>query len=544
MADLEHKFDTKVQEIFDVLVQREPAWATQLGIHEYDDKLADMSRERFLEDIQLTEKWLDGLKGFDEGKLSQERKIDLESLIYTLELALYQEKEIRNWERNPYLVADFLDHIEPLFRKDFAPLSERIELITGRVNRADEFLGQLRTLLGKKPEKLWCGMAIELCQLTPHFLNTILKASSESGEVTKPVVSGLNEAIKKAEREIKEHKRWLEEEVRPKAVDQWAMGREKFEKLLQKRLLGMNSDQILALGQQLLEERKEKLDEIAHKVLEEENVKPGEDVVKQARQIIESDHPQGFSQVLKAYEDSIRESRQFVIDHNLATFPEGESLTVMETPIYLRSIMPLAAYISPGRFDKKQEGYYLVTPREEVTQFNYPDISNTTVHEGYPGHHLQLSCANRNPSLARVLLHPTETIEGWAHYCEELMKEHGYHNGPKDMFVQVNDEVWRAVRIILDVKMHRGEMGVEEAVEFLVRQTGMNRHVATSEVRRYTLTPSYQLSYLLGKVMIKQLKDRVKKVKGDRFNEREFHDALLYAGSLPIKLMEKALVEY
>jgi uncharacterized protein (DUF885 family) len=213
----------------------------------------------------------------------------------------------------------------------------------------------------------------------------------------------------------------------------------------------------------------------------------------------------------------------------------------METPSYLRPIIPLAAYIPPGRLEEKQEGYYLATPQEEMSNFNYPNIANTTVHEGYPGHHLQLSCANHNPRLARALVGATEMVEGWAHYCEEMVKEHGYQDNPKTKFVQVNDEIWRAVRIILDVRMHRGEMSIKEAIRFLMKEASMRKNVATGEVNRYTFTPTYQLSYLLGKLLIKELKDKVRKLKGDRFDEKKFHDSLLYAGSLPLKLMEKEL---
>jgi uncharacterized protein (DUF885 family) len=537
------KFDNKVEEIFNIIVKRNPGLATYLGIHKYDDRLTDMSREKILEDIRLEEEWLNELKEFDIERLSKERKIDWDGLIYLLELSLYQEKELRNWERNPYLVLDFLEHLEPLLRNKFVPLNERIGLITERINKAEEFFEQLKTLITEEPERLWSEMAIDACQQTPQFLNSIFKTASESAEVGKSTLKGLVEAIEKANKAIRKHQRWIEEELKPKAATNWAIGRERFERLLELRLLGMNSEQILVLGERLLKEKKEELKEIAWRVLKEEKIEPKENIIKQAKEIIESDHPENFAQALKTYQEAIQEARQFVLNHDLATLPEGEILTAIETPAYLRPTTPLAAYIQPGRFEEKQEGFYLITPQEDMSQFNYPDIRNTTVHEGYPGHHLQLCCANRNPRLARALLHPTETIEGWAHYCEEMMKEHGYRNKPKDRFVQVNDEIWRAARIILDVKMHRGEISLEEAIRFLMEEAGMNRHVATSEVRRYTFTPSYQLSYLLGKILIKELKERVKKAKGEKFSEKEFHNRLLYAGSLPIKLMERELLK-
>jgi uncharacterized protein (DUF885 family) len=541
MTNLDQRFEDKVQEIFDTLVERNPGFATHLGIHKYDDKLTDMSRGKILEDISLTKKWLEEFKQFDRKKLSEEQKIDLDALIYTLELDLYQVEEIRNWERNPYLVIGFFDHIEPLLRRESAPLNERIGFIIERIRKAPEFLGQLRTLVSGEPEGLWSEMALEVCREIPRFLGLILKTASESKKVNRPTLKSLTEAIQKAEKEVKRHHRWIEEELKPKCVDEWAIGREKFEGLLEKRLLGMSSERILALGERLLKEKKEELEQIAWKILKEEGIEPEENVVELSKEIVQKDHPKNFAEALGAYRTSIKEARQFVIEHNLATLPEGESLTVVETPAYLRPTTPLAAYIEPGRFEEKQEGFYLVTPQEDMSQFNYPNIRNTTVHEGYPGHHLQLACANRNPRLARVLLHPIETIEGWAHYCEELMKEHGFTNSPKEKFVQINDEIWRAARIILDVRMHRGEMKMEEATDFLMKEVGMNRYVAENEVKRYTLTPSYQLSYLLGKILIKELKKKVKKTKGEKFSEKGFHDCLLYGGSLPLKLMEREL---
>ena len=132
-----------------------------------------------------------------------------------------------------------------------------------------------------------------------------------------------------------------------------------------------------------------------------------------------------------------------------------------------------------------------------------------------------------------------ETIEGWAHYCEEMMVEKGFLTAPKTRFIQINDMIWRAVRIIVDVQLARGEMTVEEAINMLVEETGMARESAKAEVSRYTQTPGYALSYLLGKHLLLKLKEEVKQKLGRKFDEKIFHDTITTNGYVPISILRK-----
>ena len=258
---------------------------------------------------------------------------------------------------------------------------------------------------------------------------------------------------------------------------------------------------------------------------------------------MKEDRPATFQEALAYTDRAMREARQFLLDHDLMTVPPHEELKVIETPSYLRHVIPFAAYSSPGKFEKTQQGLYMVTPVEDkpemLREHNFAGTRNTAVHEAYPGHHLQLVCANRNPSLARALVSATETIEGWAHYCEDMMKLEGFSNDPKTKFVQVRDQIWRACRIIIDVDLHGGKMTFDEAVEMLVREAGMERPGALAEVKRYTFNPAYQLSYLIGKNLIRKLRADVKRGMGRGYTDKFFHDTLLYAGSLPAKHMRQ-----
>ncbi|MEJ7803450.1 MAG: DUF885 family protein, partial [Candidatus Limnocylindria bacterium] len=200
-------------------------------------------------------------------------------------------------------------------------------------------------------------------------------------------------------------------------------------------------------------------------------------------------------------------------------------------------LIPFAAYYDPAKYDPRPVGTYIVTPPsslEMMREHNRSSISNTSVHEAYPGHHLQLSAAITNPSLVRLFSGAPEFAEGWAFYCERMMKEHGFDATPKGWYIVHTDAIWRATRIILDVQLHRGLIGFDDAVDRLVAETGFERPAALAEVKRYTSTPTYQLSYLFGRHMIEKLKADVQAREGANFELRRFHDTLIYGGTMPV----------
>ncbi len=253
--------------------------------------------------------------------------------------------------------------------------------------------------------------------------------------------------------------------------------------------------------------------------------------------VVKNDHAATFAESLAEYRASMDAARAFVVDHGIATPPEEDHLNIIETPTFIRHLIPFAAYYDPAKFDAVPVGTYIVTPPsspEMMREHNRSSISNTSVHEAYPGHHLQLSAAITNPSLVRLFSGAPEFTEGWAFYCERMMKEAGFDDSPKGWYVVHTDAIWRSTRIILDVQLHRGIISFDEAVERLIAETGFERPAALAEVKRYTATPTYQLSYLFGRHMIEALKADVERHQGATFDRRGFHDKLLYAGTMPV----------
>ncbi len=252
---------------------------------------------------------------------------------------------------------------------------------------------------------------------------------------------------------------------------------------------------------------------------------------------IKNDHPATFEEALEEYRRAMDRARDFVREHDLGTLPPNDTLVVIETPSFIRHLVPFAAYFEPARFDPVPQGTYIVTPPETpemMREHNYASISNTSVHEAYPGHHQQLAAAITNPSLVRLFSTSPEFAEGWAFYTEKMMKEAGFDNTPTHRYIQLTDVIWRATRIVLDVQMHRGEIGFEAGVERLASETGFEIPAALAEVKRYTSTPTYQLSYLYGRHMIEALRRDVERAQGPDFNLKAFHDTLLYGGTMPV----------
>ena len=121
------------------------------------------------------------------------------------------------------------------------------------------------------------------------------------------------------------------------------------------------------------------------------------------------------------------------------------------------------------------------------------------------------------------------------------MREQGFDDAPNFRLNMHTDAIWRACRIILDVRMHRGEMGVDDAIRFMVERTSFEESNARAEVLRYTYTPTYQLSYLLGKVLLLQLRADEEARLGPAFSLKRFHDTLLRNASLPISFHRRLL---
>lgn len=508
---------------FDELMALRPVEATYLGVHEHDQRLPEGGREEADQESKLLRALRNSLVDAGDG-------IDAELARYFTDLTLFELEDFRVADRMAIGGEVLGTGLFLLLARDFAPLDQRMESILARLEDAPRYLERSRERL-QDPVRLWNEVALEGARELPTLLGEIVEAAPDSLD------SRIRSAADAAREAIADYQRWLEGEVIPKAGDGFAIGEAGYERLLQLRRLPAPPDSILDLGRTQLNLVHEQRRELVAKHW------PGKSL-KDVEASIRSQHAPDFEQALAEYRKSIASARAFVEQRRLASIPEGEVLNVIETPPFLRATTPFAAYFPAAPFDKRQLGVYIVTPLpgpEALKEHNRAAIQNTSVHEAYPGHHLQFVCANAGRTLARVLsaYQSHEFVEGWAHYCEQLMYEEGFSATPEVRFVQLTDLLWRACRIIVDVELSRGHMSFDDGVRMLVEEAGLAPEAAVAEVNRYTYTPGYQLSYLYGKQLLLELRERVKARQGADFSLQRFHDTLLYAGALPAALWDR-----
>jgi len=529
-----------VESRFRNVVESEPAWATQLGIHAWDDRLADTSRERLLSDVGRDKAHLAALAGLDDVGLSPEARFERELELHHVRLRVFRTETIRTWERRSNGASALGDALFPLFTRDFAPLPERLAAIAARLEAAPAFLRGYRTRATVPQVRQWLEIELRSSRNVPSFLDDIVAAADNAGvDVAATDRRRLQRAVDRAKSAIEDQSEWLRE-ILPGATPDWPLGRERYAELLHLRAFdGLDADAILEIGWQQLEQNHLARAAAAREL---DAGVPEAAVVER----VKGNHPATFDAALDAYREDMRRARQHLIDHEIVSVPPDERVEVIATPPYLRGVMPFAAYFEPAHWDRSPVGIYVVTPAvddhpDALREHYRASISNTSIHEAYPGHHLQLAIAARHPSLTRAQVDAPEFVEGWGMYSEQMMREQGFDDGPEFRLALATDAIWRAARIVLDVRMHRGEVSIEAATDFLVEHTGFERPNALAEARRYTSTPTYNLSYLLGKVLLLQLREDEQRRLGPAFSLQRFHDALLRGGSLPISFHRRAL---
>jgi uncharacterized protein (DUF885 family) len=535
---LDDAFYDLVEARFRRLVRDHPLVGTYLGLHAADAELGNGSRDAVIQEISDEHEHLATVEALDPSGLSETARFERDLEIHNLRRSLFGDEVVRTWEQRSTALDTVGDALFLVFARDFAPLAERLDSLAGRLEAVPRFLDENRSRAAVPQVRPWQRLEIDTANNLPGFLDEIVAAGTHA-RLADAQQERLRRAAERARDAIAEYGRWVEETLAG-GTDEWALGSERYDELIALRAFdGLDADAILEIGQQQLADQRTARAAAAREI---------DPIADEATVIdrLKADHPATFDEALAAYRDAMMRSRQHLIDHDLVTVPDDERIEVLPTPEYQRNVIPFAAYFDPPKFDPRPTGLYIVTPSVDhdpsaMREHNYSSISNTSIHEAYPGHHLQLAVAAKHPSLTRLLTDAPEFVEGWGMYSEQMMREQGFDDAPNFRLNMHTDAIWRACRIILDVRMHRGEISVEEAIRFLVEQTSFEEPNARAEVRRYTYTPTYQLSYLLGKVLLLQLRADQQRRLGDAFRLRDFHDTLLRNGSLPISFHRRLL---
>jgi uncharacterized protein (DUF885 family) len=528
------------------VLELNPTTATQMGDHRYDGKLGDFTPEALEGQNREMKQALLGFQGTDATTFSLEARIDHTVMVQMLKSFIRQYERLARHRRDPGSYFDeVMGGVFSLIIKDFAPVEERLASCLLRVKEAPRVFKEAQANIScPDVPPVWAEIALEQARQAPGVFAGFLPGIAAQAA---PRLEGdFRKAGKAAAEAAAAYGEFLEKQVMPRAAGVFAVGRAVFDEMLREdHMVDYDADQLVDTGWRLFHETEDQIAAVAREI----------DPTKSVPEILEAakaDHPTAEG-LLKAYEDAMEATRQFVIDHDIAGIPPDESLRVIETPVYARPVLPYAAYMPPGILDDKQDGLFLVTPIEpgmapelveqKLKGHNFAKLPVTALHEGYPGHHLQLVWSNRQKAIPRRLgsFLSSLFVEGWAFYCEEMMETMGYIDKPAQRLGRLSDQLWRAARIVIDPSLHTRGMSVEEAVDLLVTKCWLEPANALAEVRRYTGSPTQPQSYLMGKLA---LLDIVKAYRAThpKATARQMHDAILGCGSLPPKLMRLQLL--
>ncbi|MFN0072916.1 MAG: DUF885 domain-containing protein [Chloroflexota bacterium] len=530
------RFEDLARDYFATWDRLNPVSASWLGIHDYDDRLGDFTEAGYEEQAGEMLEYENRLGLIDLASLTPDEQIDYALLQSDIRANRWSTEKVADWRRNPALyVQTPLMGLLALITREHAPLPERLRSVIGRLTELSDVLEAGRENV-EDPPRVFTDVAMQVTHAGMGFVRNVLPNLARREP---DMEDELLETLDDAEASLEAHLHYLRSELLPVSMGNYAIGRELFdERLRDWHMLDVDAAGLRAIGQQMLEETRESLQKLAGEI---DKSMDWAAQVEQAKR----DHPP-VGQLMPAYQQEIERLKRFLAQHDLVSMLPGERLSLVETPTFQRSVVPYAAYMPPGPFDADQTGQFWVTPvsretapRDQELQLQehcLPHIPITSLHEGYPGHHLQLCMANRHRSAVRKRAGSDLFAEGWALYCEQMMGEQGYYTDPRTRLFQLKDQLWRAARVVIDVGLHTGEMTMDDAVNLLVNEAKLARPQAEGEVRRYTMSPTQPMTYAMGKHAILQLRTEHAKLP-----LKQFHDQLLSHGTIPLALVRRAM---
>lgn len=500
-----------------------PEIASELGLHEYDYSIPDFSKESILNYTNFLKKWLEKLNNVDKTKLTTYVLINYELVKSFIEKELIFYDNWSLWKMKPIGVYTFQYLIFPFIIRDHLPIEYRLNILKLRLKNIDKII--LNSIYAiEEPYEIWIKLSIQICKGLVDQLNSLKNKFSDHE---------LNELIDKGLERINYTIDRLNDLLQKSKPGFKPIGRELFIKLLKCQFIDEDIEYLRKVSYEEAEKYRKLMLDIVKK-LNYNDIKT----------FLENEYRRKIIQenIIEKVKELVNSIRKFLVGKSLINIPEFENVKIIETPEFAKPYLPFGAYIPPELFSWDNTGILLITV--DSNKWTLPDLINLIIHELYPGHHTQLIYHKGVIDPVRKIFgyEVTDFIEGWAHYCEELVLESCFSNDLYYRFKVYHDALWRAVRVYVDIELSTGIIGFNQAVSKMVNEAYLEYRDAYSEVIRYTFTPGYQLCYWYGKYRIKCLKEKVKSILGDRFDNRVFHKLLLEEGSLPIEFIERILL--
>jgi uncharacterized protein (DUF885 family) len=573
-----------------------PVAATAVGNHAFDGAWPDLTEAGKTGRLAFIDDWTAELAAMADASLTPDERIDRDLLISELAALRFDEADLREGSWDPlsyvYLIGG---GIFPLLARDFAPLSVRLASVASRLEHVPAVVkaakAQLGTINGRPVSTLHLDMAQkQLPGLSALADDAIAQATAASSD---PAVAALQPRLEKAavtaRRALNGFARHLKEEVKPKAHGDGRLGRDLFARKLRHTFRSnLTDEQILSQARLEYDAVRAEMIRIARKIWKQwvpgqpvpsaasEGSQEAADqkvVAKVTAAIGKAHH--AAPELVPACRELYREIVDFARRKNLIGVPD-EPLEIDWTPPFLREFAG-AMLDSPGPLDKGQKTFYFITPPPDdwtadqvesyLAEENDRQLALTTIHEGTPGHYLQLVYSNRCPSMVRAVFGSGVFIEGWAVYVTQIMMDMGFHaDDPALMLIHWKFYLRAITNAMIDVGIHAGSMTETEAMELMVKGGFQEESEARKKWDRARLTSTQLSTYFVGSMEMwnleKERRRRLAAASGDPrgasavaephivggfgktpgFNYKEHLESVIAHGSPPIPVIRKILL--
>lgn len=519
--------DQLVQEFLETFYQYNPTHATNDGFAGFDDKLPNFSKDHIDQSTKDYNGFLTRLAKIKPQTFDQE--IDKELLERRLKQELFDIQSKQHQTINPAIYNDIASgSLFSLMMSGHHSDQEKRHYVCERLKQIPNFIKSAQENI-HKPVTLWTKIALDEIPGTASYLKNVVLPFLKDQQTI-----GADEIVDLAHHQLFEFKHFLENLT--ETQDDFALGSDGFTFLLENFHGFQHSpEEVKKIGLSQIDLLTEQLNQQAEKIDSNQSWESLIDTLKK-------NHP-SEENLLKAYINKMQEIKTFLIENEIVTLPENETLKVMETPLFLQNSIPYAAYCPPTMFAKSGQGLFFVSPvkgnKELLKDHCYASFPLTVLHEAYPGHHLQFATQRNLNSDIRKIYNVASYYEGWTLYCEEMMNRVGYYDDAMRLY-QLKDRLWRAARIVVDVSMHCYGMSDQEAAQFLVDNAKLSQQGARVDVNWYTQMPTTPMSYLMGTLEVDRIRE---KFMGQGKSLREFHDAFLSCGAIPLQYVEKIILD-
>ena len=527
-----------VDEYLAYLHEVHPTNATFDGIHVHDDLLEDLSRQAVDRQIRDLGGFARRLAAIDPGRLTDVERLERPALENSIRARLFELEQVRTWERNPQFYADIIATSiagQALF--EYAPLSERARRIVSKLRQVPRLVQAARDNI-KDPPGIFVKAGLESMRGTRRFIDEDLpRAFSRLGDLH--ILGDLADTSMDASAALGSYIDYLEQDLAPRSKGSFRLGRKKFEeKLRLDEGIDLDADALLGIALRELHNVQEEFRRVAGRL------NGGDPVAAWER--TKAEHPPA-GQLVRTAQEQLGELAAFINRERIVTVPNGAAVEVAPTPQFYR--WTFASMWTPGPFEARplRATYYItdVDPSwtaerqaEHLRDFSYGTLWAISIHEVFPGHFLHYQHLRRVESKLRksILFSSTAFVEGWAHYCEQMMLDEGFRrNEPGVRLGQLAEALVRLCRCIVGIRLHCEDLSVEQGVRFFRDEAYLEEGSARREAERGTFDPAYVL-YSIGKLMLLKLREDYKARQGSKYSLRDFHDSLLANGTVPIWL--------